>query len=263
MSDKTANTITKSSGCQFNGVVWRTVVHDEKPWVGLEIRNESTRQVSFSILDLDTGLLVWENVQFEESWWLSLAAIGDVVMLTHYDNPDNPDLQSVLAVDLHSREILWWKNKFSFHAMVGKSIIGTDSSLGTKFVALNLQDGMPLNDKPDLTTHQNFLLRKPLQYLPQTTYYETVADFLRKQVVAPEGTIEYLEVDEFVFISFYSRNDANLANYLIVVTIEGKFLLNEKIGEHLKGIGLDTFFIFCGYLIFVKNKSELVSYKLI
>jgi len=40
-------------------------------------------------------------------------------------------------------------------------------------------------------------------------------------------------------------------------------LLKEKLDEHLKGIGLDTFFVLSGYVFFVKNKVELVCYKIL
>jgi hypothetical protein len=54
-----------------------------------------------------------------------------------------------------------------------------------------------------------------------------------------------------------------LANYLIVLTSEGDVLLHEKAAENLKGIGIDTFFLLEGSLFFVKNKCELIRYKLI
>jgi hypothetical protein len=57
--------------------------------------------------------------------------------------------------------------------------------------------------------------------------------------------------------------EVGLANYLIVLTADGDVVMNEKAGENLKGIGIDTFFLLEGSLFFVKNKCELVRYKLI
>ena len=57
--------------------------------------------------------------------------------------------------------------------------------------------------------------------------------------------------------------DQELANYLYAFDAGGKLLLEEKLGENLKGVGLDTFFIFSRDLIFVKNKNELKSYKIL
>ena len=74
--------------------------------------------------------------------------------------------------------------------------------------------------------------------------------------------IEYLEYNSMVFISCYIDRDG-LANFLFVLRSDGTVLLEEKLDDQLKGIGLDTFFIFSGYLIFVKNKTRLVSYKVV
>jgi hypothetical protein len=58
-------------------------------------------------------------------------------------------------------------------------------------------------------------------------------------------------------------NEAGLANYLYGLSASGEILIKEKLGESLKGVGLDTFFIFSGHLIFVKSKNELISYKIV
>jgi hypothetical protein len=74
--------------------------------------------------------------------------------------------------------------------------------------------------------------------------------------------IDYLEHDNLIFISCYIQQDG-LANFLIVLSAQGDVLLHEKTGEALKGIGMDTFFVLEGSLIFVKNKRELFRYKLV
>ena len=75
-------------------------------------------------------------------------------------------------------------------------------------------------------------------------------------------TVEYVEYGSLIVISAFA-GEQNLANYLFVFNSAGELLLKETLGEQLKGIALDTFFILSGFLIFVKNKSELVIYKLL
>jgi limonene-1,2-epoxide hydrolase len=78
----------------------------------------------------------------------------------------------------------------------------------------------------------------------------------------PVIALEYLEHDSTIFVSFYIQ-DGELANYLILISADGKLLLNEKLDEHLKGIGMGTFFVLSGCVFFVKNKVELVSYRIV
>ena len=84
----------------------------------------------------------------------------------------------------------------------------------------------------------------------------------QKLNLTPVVALEYLELDTFIFVSYYVA-EGDLVNYLLVLSADGKVLLHEKLDEHLKGIGLDTFFILSGCVIFVRNKRELVSYSLI
>jgi peptidoglycan/LPS O-acetylase OafA/YrhL len=50
---------------------------------------------------------------------------------------------------------------------------------------------------------------------------------------------------------------------LLVVDESGNMLLQEKLDEQLKGLGVDTFFVLSGCLFFVRNKRHLLSYKIL
>jgi hypothetical protein len=142
-------------------------------------------------------------------------------------------------------------------------VAGVDTSLGMKFFTLRLHDGQPSADDSVLEPEQNFLLNKPLQYYPETAHFETVKSYMEAKLkISAQSVIEYLESNALIFISYYVV-EPDLANYLIVMHHDGKVILHERIGERLKGIGVDTFFILSGYLIFVKNKRELISYRLV
>jgi hypothetical protein len=133
--------------------------------------------------------------------------------------------------------------------------------MGMKFLALDLQTGSPVEKEAFIAPQQNFLIRKPLQYLHDSNHFETIKKYLEGQCgIAPVSLVEYLELNGIIVISFYA-NEKNLANYLLILNNDGKQLLYERIGEQLKGIGMDTFFMVSEYLIFAKNKRELVSYK--
>jgi len=84
----------------------------------------------------------------------------------------------------------------------------------------------------------------------------------RRFNLLPVIALEYLEHDSIIFISFYIE-EGELANYLLIISAGGEVLMKEKLDEHLKGIGIDTFFLLSGCVIFVKNKVELFSYKIV
>lgn len=230
----------------------------------LEIRDEKEKKVTFSALHMDSEILLWTNVAFDEPWWISLAdTSGSLLFLKVYTDTHNPDQKSILAFDFEKEIIVWWRNNFALTAVNETKVIGTDTGLGTKLVILDLRTGQPDKEQTVFPVVRNFSLIKPLQYHQDTAHFETLRDFLKlKCSLSPVTVIEYLEFQSLLFIScFVQEND--LANFLFVFNKDGEKLLEEKIGEQLKGVGIDTFFIFSETLIFVRNKSMLVTYKMV
>jgi hypothetical protein len=244
--------------------VWNLVAHPDRPAIFIELRNESAKKVTFSALDLKTRQFLFNDLAFEEPWWISLSFVsGETLLLTVYNDTNNPDKKSIIAYDIIEKKIRWWRNNFAITTVTNNRVAGVDTGLGMKFFTLDLQDGEPRTEHSVLAPEQNFLLNKPLQYYPETAHFETVKSYLEAKLkISPQSVIEYMEFNSLIFISYYVA-EPDLANYLMVMDSDGEVLLHERIGERLKGIGVDTFFLLSGYLIFVKNKRELISYRLV
>lgn len=195
---------------------------------------------------------------------MSLRAVsGDILLLTIYTDSNNPDKKSVVGYDVLKNRMAWWHNGFSITNVNNLFVRGVDSRFPEKETFLDSFTGEPLpNVDFDLGDSQNFPVIRPFQYEEGTAHFKTVKDFLQSRIgVLPVATIEYLEFGDLIVASLFVK-EPHLANYLYGFDTSGEVLLKEKLGENLKGVGLDTFFIFSGHLIFVKNKNELTSYKL-
>lgn len=247
----------------FDGIVWKTVVAPEKGILVLEVRNSEKKQVTFSALESRTGKFHWRDILFDEPWWISLGATaGDVVVFTLYLEKNNPDKKAVFAYHLLDRKILWWNNDYSLVSVSNHQVRGISSRYGSRSVTLDLLTGNEVSEVADLYETPDRVVR-PHQYLADNEYFATVKTFLeRKFNLVPVTALEYLEYDSIIFVSFYVQ-EVVLTNFLLVVTSEGEQLLLEKLDDQLKGIGLDTFFVFSGCVFFAKNKSELVSYRIV
>lgn len=230
----------------------------------LEIRDEVNKQVSFAAVDYSTGAFRWKNVRFEEPWWINLAGVsGEVVLFTLYTDTHNPDAKSLLAYHLSDQKIIWWQNDFSISAITANFVIGYSFKFGLQEMTLDLMTGKVVPASINDETMQNFPVIRPFQYLEGAPDFETVKSFLQRKLnMVPLVGIDYLEHDNLIFISCYVQENG-LANFLIVLSAQGEVLLREKTGEALNGIGMDTFFILEGSLFFVKNKRELVRYKVV
>jgi hypothetical protein len=260
-----ADTLEFKSSNSFKGIIWNTLADGYNNRLFLEVRDIQEKKVSFSALNLQNNQWLWKDVSLEEPWWISLTAIaGDILLLTLYTDTNNPDKKSLIAYDVLKNQMIWWKNGFSLSAANMRYLKGVDSKFAAKEIILDLFNGQPLHEVDfDLAVSQNFPVIRPFQYEQGTGNFDTVRDFLHSTLgIMPVVTIEYLEFEGLIIASVFVK-EHDLANYLYVFASSGKLLLKEKLGEDLKGVGLDTFFIFSGHLIFVKNKHELISYKII
>jgi hypothetical protein len=260
-----ANTLTLNFSFVFRGIIWNTLADGKNHRLFLETRNIEEKKVSFSALNLQNNQWLWKDMKLEEPWWVSLGAIGgDMLLFTLYTDTNNPDKKSVVAYDVVKKQIAWWYNGFSLASVRGGCVLGQDSRFPGKDTFLDLFTGQPVEPVEfDLEDSQNFPVIRPFQYEEGSAHFDTVKQFFETRLgIAPVATVEYLEFESLIIVSVFLNNDG-LANYLYAFTANGDVLMKEVLGENLKGVGLDTFFIFSGHLIFVKNKNELISYKIV
>lgn len=262
---KSSKTFDFAFSHHFHGVIWNTLADGKNERLFLEVRDPQQKTVSFSALNLRNNQWLWKEVRLEEPWWISLrAAEGDILFFTLYTDVQNPDKKSLIAYDVIGEKVTWWRNGFSVASVNGLGVRGVDSKFPGKEIVLDLFTGKELPDVDfDLADSQNFPVIRPFQYEEGTAHFDTVKDFLNTRLeILPVATIEYLEFEELIIMSVFI-NEQGLANYLYGLNAGGEVLITEKLGENLKGVALDTFFVFSGHLIFVKNKNELTSYKIL
>lgn len=214
----------------FNGPIWNMLLVPEKSILVLEVRNDESRQVSFSALEFGQNQFLWHDVRVSEPWWVNLFETrGNTVILSKFDTTNNPDSVSYISLDLQTG------------AMSGDDPVETLTS----------------NDQ-----HKDVTV--PDQYVKDSTHFETVSKFIQQKLkCTPVHTIEYLENSGLIFISMYTQEGLDLENQLLIFDENGELLLRDKIGVALKGLGLETFFLRAGYLFYVKNKVELVTCRII
>lgn len=247
----------------FNGIVWSSVVSDDGSVLVFEIRDAQNKQVSFAALEVKENKWLWQNKVSEELWWVNLNAVSsNYIVLTIYTETNNPDKKGILVYDMATFTLNWWNNDFSLTAVSNGYVFGMSSTFGSREVVLNLLSGKEV--KGDNMPEKNGVaVHRPQQYLEGSEYFKTVKKFLEEKLnLQPISSLEYLEYDGLIFISFYAQGEG-LANNLIVLSAMGNVILHEKMSDHLKGIGWDTFFILSGCVFFVRNKVELVSYKIV
>ncbi len=213
---------------KLSAPVWNMLPFAGKPVMAIEQRDEWKRQVSFSAYHFIDHRFIWRDVVLPEKWWVNLAgATKDHMVLKVFENMENPDKTSFLLLDSET----------------GKIVSNHYQQIDWKHT----------ND----TVH-------PFQYLDGEPEFETVKNFLitRFKEIPMLGA-EYMEYADHIIISYYVGVPASFKNWLAVFSLKGECLYEEEIGTNLKGMGTNTFFITSGYLFFVKNKTELVTFRIV
>ncbi len=248
----------------FDGIIWNTVVIPLHDVLLVESRNMEQKKVSFSALNAITGVFLWKDVVFDEQWWISLnGGAAKTALFTVYLDTDNPDKKGIFAYDVFEKKVKWWNNDFSLVAVNHEFVKGVGSKYGHRQVTLALETGLEVVVSSDPLPVADLILR-PSQYLEGQEHFHTIANFMTvKFNLSPVAALEYLELNSIILISYYLSETTELANYLMIISAAGSVLLREKLDDHLKGIGLDTFFLYAGCVFFVKNKRELFSYKIV
>ncbi|HTE30271.1 MAG TPA: DUF4905 domain-containing protein [Chryseolinea sp.] len=247
----------------FNGIIWNTVVTPEEGILIIEVRNKELKRVTFSALSTGLGNFLWKDIAFDEPWWISLnAAAKQTAIFTIYLENNNPDKKGIFAYDITAQKVMWWNNDFSLVAVNDRFVRGIASKYGVRELTLELGTGVETSAEKELLQSPDGVLR-PFQYTEDSSHFITIKTFLSSRFnLLPVSALEYLEYDALIFLSFYVQ-EGGLANYLMIISDNGDLLMKEKLDEQLKGIGLDTFFLYGDSVFFVKNKRELFSYKIV
>lgn len=252
----------------FDGVIWNMAALPSKKLLILEIRREQRRQVTFSAWNYAENSFLWQDQPLGDAWWSGLVgAEQQVLLVQQFDATGRPDNRLLSAFHVETHQLLWKKENFAWQALTPDALTGYAGTDGDPVLErLDLMTGQTVGENPLPNTPTNVLteVHKPSQYRQGTPYFETVCTFLIQHCnVHPVEAIEYLEHNNLVFISYYTKQSDGLAGYLLVIDTDGHNLLLEKTGEQLKGLGVDTFFILSGCLFFVRNKHELLSYQIL
>lgn len=253
----------------FGAPIWSMTLSDDARLLLISIRDEHAHEVTYQALDLQRGGLLWEGLSFEESWWTSLHAChNEVLVFSAQHDQQNPDNKSYFGLQLHTQELCWQLDDFHLHEVGNRGLSGwyLQDEPGTLryFDLATGEESKPKTlslaaDQQDHTKEVQF----PLHYTEESGHFDTFKRYLRHSIQAePKGAIDYLELPRVVIMSGYVAMAKKLENFLLMLSAEGETLLYDTLGKELTGLAADTFFVCQGQLLYIKNKNELIGYAI-
>ncbi|MES2518037.1 MAG: DUF4905 domain-containing protein [Bacteroidota bacterium] len=250
----------------FSGKIWNTTFSGN--YVALEIRDELSRQVSFSAVNLLTGEVLWENIRPEKSWWLGLVGIFDEYLILHkYSSQQKPEPEGLLILDVQTGAVIERLDSWVFFDFKE-----------TTLTVYQLENNFPVYKNIDLskkipnfaqsfhhsvTPPLNHSVTPSVIHYPETSpHFPTIFKFLYRLLdIEAQKAVDYLEISNKIIISYYIYRDKSFQNYLLVTNRAREILLNDLIAQ-TEGIGIDTFTMKSDTLLYVKNENQFVGYEL-
>lgn len=251
---------------EVEGFVWKQFIDPSQNHLILEVRNADLHQVSFHVIELETGKLIHSIFPEEETWWIGIQEVINGKIIAHaYESEQSPIHKGVTIYESKSATVLWENHEVYFYQKEEHTIWVNTSE--QTFLQLDLSNGEVLKTQkeiPSVAISSKELVQLPLNYSEENTHFNTISEFLKQlQGVQAVKTIEYWESFNRIVISYYiCDEEEKLENYLLVLSIDGEILFQDCLELALSGIGMDTFYVYQEKLFFIQEKRKLISINL-
>ena len=201
----------------FQGSIWK-VVAGGGPYLGVEVRDEDSLEVTFSKVSLDDHSI--ERISHSElDWWVSLIGINESgSYYKKFESEKDPFQQAILHLD-RTNTLKEQSNASQFD-----------------------YDRQFLN---------------PVVYTESDPYWRSTAKFLKRMEIDPTLSIEYVERENYFVIVYYEALEGRLRRALMIVSHLGNTLFKTILDDDSKGEAGQGFITYSNLVIFVSERKKL------
>lgn len=233
---------------KIEGIIWKIVLDDEQNCLAIESRTLA-KNVLFSVYDFNKQTFLILNHAFEESWQLGLLAIHEHKLVLHgFENEFAPTPKNIIVFDLIQQKLNWQNYSHTAQVVCKEGIIAYNARImPRKLELLDLNTGSSLG----YTAHGTLKQLQNQIILPENKLAENIWD-----------TEQQLNYKGLLLRSLYLKNSTSYTQIIEVYDKENNILLSDILNDDIQKLAEDTFFVWLGKLVYIRNKSEIVSYLL-
>lgn len=240
----------------------------------IEDRHIADKEVFFNCLDIESGKAIFQNLQFEEKFWIGIEDVYDDIILFHkYARPDMPGHKEMFAYDIKDRGILWRNDDFQFlffydnklycfrEFFEGRKYYTLDYRTGEMIEELDMSEESVqlLKDKAmDEKDYSNYFF--PEIYEASNPLIDGIIKKLKENYVIA-GRIEYVVMGQLLLLlTFHEvQKDGSLNNIFKAIDInKEKTIFEDVLDSKINKFIPDAFFVKDNYLFMIKDKEKLV-----
>jgi hypothetical protein len=231
-----------------NQIIWKIILDDHHEIIAWESRTNN-KKVFFNTYDFKNEKYLLQDFSFEEDWLLNIQAVkNQVFYLTGFESEFSPVQKGVIAFDLISKKITWQNFSITLQQFADNGLITFDPRVSPrKYKLLDYGNGEFIKDiNVDELSELKFLKNKIIlpKIIDENENWTTIHQLIYKDLEISSGY----------------RLQENQFDQYIIITKDNKILFEDIINQAITKKSFDTFFIWQSKLIYIKNKSEIVSY---
>lgn len=257
--------------------IWRLLI-DEADHLIVETRDTDDKEVFFHCMELGSGKKIFNKFQLEEKFWIGIETIfNGKIYFHHFAKPNMPEHKQIIAYDYLKNEMVWQNADLTFLSINdGKLFAFMKKFEGHELFLLDPENGEVIEE---LGSDQN----KLNDIINYSKFNEDYSDYIypenpifsenniESQIINKEinrknevNNVQSLKVGEFLCFNYYHKTKNNLLdNEFTVYNIEKKKkVISETLNKNLNSYSPDSFFVYKNYLLVLKNKKEIILYKI-
>ncbi|HET8827966.1 MAG TPA: DUF4905 domain-containing protein [Pelobium sp.] len=242
------DTLKLAYSTKCEGIIWKIILDENNEIIVWECRTKN-KKVAFYAYDFKNQHSLLNNFKFQDDWELSIHTVKDgVLYLNGHESDFSPVQKGIVAFDLIDKKILWQNFSISAQLFSNDGIIVFDSRiLPRKYRMISAKNGQDMMDIDLQSLAQAIPLSNKI-ILPKMMEAEDIIN-----------TTHQLIYDGLKITSYYLQN-GNAIDQYIKAEKDDEILIDEILNDQIQKISFDTFFVWQNKLVYIKNKTEIVSY---
>ena len=253
------------------GNIWKLLFAGNDILTG-ETRDIDDKRVYFFSIDIKTGKSLLKNYVFEnEKYWIASENAGGRFLFLHrFQSPNLPMHKGIIAIDVQTGEKIWENSEleYIFHTDDGVYAI-KQLFESTEIFLLNINTGVIIKKFSQDENKDVYSLREitSQDYFDKSFKYPEVIqnDIINEEISTVEimGAPEAVIYKDKIIFNYYKRLEDYLENKIYIFDINSKKKLYEDILNRQAFYNVpDSFFLKDEYLFYIKEKNQIVTFKL-
>jgi hypothetical protein len=254
-----------------NRQIWRIIPGGEDKLV-IEERDAKSKEVFFSCVEMETGKIIINSLQFEEKFWIGIEDVyKDVIFFHKYNKPDMPGHSNIIAYDINERRELWHTEKYLFSLVHNNNLYCFKNEFeGRKYYKLNYRTGDIIeelgNDLPsisELKESRNSEIYEGYKFPNVLSKFTQEESDIFSLIISDDiitGKIDYTLVKDLILTSYHKVLDnGKLQNQFIALEIPSKkIIFKTTLNKEITNFIPDSFFLINDLIFLLKEKEQLI-----